>query len=764
MKKDPCWKGYEMIGTKKKGARTVPNCVPVKEMAQGILDKAQARLKEGRGSEYTLYHKSYTDAVNHALDHHAKRGLKASDDDRMHHIGIMSKKPSEGKTTSVNLPATHEKTGKKHMIHMQVYNKGGSHPYELNTYSSSAGHVKEDTTWYPKEGFPKEGEYGYQPNPGLKPQESDKDEDMDKAYKTATEAEAPKPLNAKKLEVSNKVEESNVFTDARMNAIKAGKKSFSAGGKTYKVTGDTSDEKAAANVKEEVLSERGADSKGYYRKTEDGAGLTRKGAKAMGVKTAVTTPPSKLDPNGKAAKRRKSFCARMGGMKGPMKDEKGRPTRKAMSLRRWNCNEDTQLDEVSRTTLDQYHDKASKSMIDNPRNSEIVRKRERGIATAFRKSGFGKAKVYATEDMQLDEVLGKENEWGRPELRKKFAAMTPGQESLCADTIPVMDPHSGFAPTADKKLNEISAKGAKLRSEFAAKLQKRLADYNASAKKTKQDVSKHKAASDTPSEHLVMQLRKASSIGSKVKFRDGSEHHVAPNHVEKFNDRYHSLKSSIEKESYVKRAHKSHADFMHAISEAVYMFPMVAGGLAPCTSSVSPANYPTPDQVSPPAELGDMNNDGMENEWDEAAIEADAASEIESANWQDLSNYYDDDDLEDEEEDDISEGLTPQGRLKKKFAAIRTKGRRNLAKNLQLKRVATPDRIKKRSIRAARNMVYKRLLRNRDRSNLSAAEKTRIEAMVKRMAPMVGRLSVRLQQKERTLDRTRIQNRNKKKK
>jgi len=84
-------------------------------------------------------------------------------------------------------------------------------------------------------------------------------------------------------------------------------------------------------------NKRGDDSKGHKRPTEDGAGLTRKGAKAAGVKTAVTTPPSKLDPKGKAAKRRKSFCARMGGMKGPMKDEKGRPTRKAMSLRRWNC-------------------------------------------------------------------------------------------------------------------------------------------------------------------------------------------------------------------------------------------------------------------------------------------------------------------------------------------------------------------------------------------------------------------------------------------
>jgi hypothetical protein len=31
---DPCWKGYEMIGMKKKGGRKVPNCVPVKEEEQ----------------------------------------------------------------------------------------------------------------------------------------------------------------------------------------------------------------------------------------------------------------------------------------------------------------------------------------------------------------------------------------------------------------------------------------------------------------------------------------------------------------------------------------------------------------------------------------------------------------------------------------------------------------------------------------------------------------------------------------------------------
>ncbi len=50
-------------------------------------------------------------------------------------------------------------------------------------------------------------------------------------------------------------------------------------------------------------------------------------------------PPvtGKVKRGSKAAKRRKSFCARMGGVKGPMKDSKGRPTRKALALRKWKC-------------------------------------------------------------------------------------------------------------------------------------------------------------------------------------------------------------------------------------------------------------------------------------------------------------------------------------------------------------------------------------------------------------------------------------------
>ena len=53
------------------------------------------------------------------------------------------------------------------------------------------------------------------------------------------------------------------------------------------------------------------------------------------LKPPVSAKQAKKSPKAKA--RRKSFCARMSGVKGPMKDSKGRPTRKALALRKWDC-------------------------------------------------------------------------------------------------------------------------------------------------------------------------------------------------------------------------------------------------------------------------------------------------------------------------------------------------------------------------------------------------------------------------------------------
>lgn len=69
-------------------------------------------------------------------------------------------------------------------------------------------------------------------------------------------------------------------------------------------------------------------------------GLNAKGraslkAQGQDIKPPVSAKQAKNSP--KSAARRKSFCARMSGMPGPMKDEGGKPTRKALALRKWDC-------------------------------------------------------------------------------------------------------------------------------------------------------------------------------------------------------------------------------------------------------------------------------------------------------------------------------------------------------------------------------------------------------------------------------------------
>ena len=71
---------------------------------------------------------------------------------------------------------------------------------------------------------------------------------------------------------------------------------------------------------------------------DKGAGLTAKGRAKYNAATGSNLKAPAPHPKTKAdAGRRKSFCSRMSGMPGPMKDENGKPTRKAASLKRWNC-------------------------------------------------------------------------------------------------------------------------------------------------------------------------------------------------------------------------------------------------------------------------------------------------------------------------------------------------------------------------------------------------------------------------------------------
>ena len=80
---------------------------------------------------------------------------------------------------------------------------------------------------------------------------------------------------------------------------------------------------------------------GNFRPTKAGAGMTQKGVDAVNrktggnLKTAVT---GKVKPGSKAAKRRKSYCARSAGqMKKFHKAAKNPNSRLRQARKRWKC-------------------------------------------------------------------------------------------------------------------------------------------------------------------------------------------------------------------------------------------------------------------------------------------------------------------------------------------------------------------------------------------------------------------------------------------
>ena len=104
-----------------------------------------------------------------------------------------------------------------------------------------------------------------------------------------------------------------------------------------------------ARERKQVFKEGGKVTPAWQRKEgkDPKGGLNRKGVESYRranpgskLKTAVTTKPSKLKKGSKAAKRRKSFCARMGGMKKKLTSSKTANdpnSRINKALRKWNC-------------------------------------------------------------------------------------------------------------------------------------------------------------------------------------------------------------------------------------------------------------------------------------------------------------------------------------------------------------------------------------------------------------------------------------------
>lgn len=93
----------------------------------------QLKEKLAEGSAYPLYHKSYSSAVDAAIQYAERQGYEVDMDDVWDKVSTGPRKPSEGKTNSFNIEL--KKNGsvvKNKRLNFQVYGMGSK--YELNAY------------------------------------------------------------------------------------------------------------------------------------------------------------------------------------------------------------------------------------------------------------------------------------------------------------------------------------------------------------------------------------------------------------------------------------------------------------------------------------------------------------------------------------------------------------------------------------------------------------------------------------------------------
>ena len=122
--------------------------------------------------KYDLYHSTFSGAMQHAYDYAKKKyGIQIPPSEIDGKVATGPKKPGTGKTNTYRLK------GRGGNLQIQVYNKGGSKPFELNMYKE-----EKDRTKTPQDPDVKDRE-GTQPKPYFKGVKKSTKDDRDRAFK-----------------------------------------------------------------------------------------------------------------------------------------------------------------------------------------------------------------------------------------------------------------------------------------------------------------------------------------------------------------------------------------------------------------------------------------------------------------------------------------------------------------------------------------------------------------------------------------------------
>lgn len=100
--------------------------------------------------------------------------------------------------------------------------------------------------------------------------------------------------------------------------------------------------------------------------------------------------------------------------------------------------------------------------------------------------------------------------------------------------------------------------------------------------------------------------------------------------------------------------------------------------------------------------------------------------------------------LTEEEQQQLDEVLDTSQRLKRKQAFVRRRARISLARKLQSKRLATPERLKARAKLRAKSLLIKRLFQGRTRSEIPLSQRAQVDRKLQMMKGSIKRISTKL--------------------
>lgn len=268
--------------------------------------------------------------------------------------------------------------------------------------------------------------------------------------------------------------------------------------------------------------------------------------------------------------------------------------------------EEEQIDELSTDTLRKYREKARDDAFDADAVDDERRLRKRsfhhnlaGKKIIKRGDTLRKEEVEADQE-QIDEALDAAARYGdhHTAIKSLLKSISQHVDNHKADALKHRDyrgkkgvnwAHVGDVSHIHAQLADIHDRLAQ-QGEYAKEVREGvdlsedekavLEELNANFEEIIAEVELDEAKRGRPAKNapagqdeepaaLGYQLRKAASINKPVHFMNGEKKEVAQGHINAFNDHMAARKTAADKAAFQKRAHKSHAEFVKAVSEKV---------------------------------------------------------------------------------------------------------------------------------------------------------------------------------------------------